>query len=278
MKGCFMKEKIVYVCSNDSGNLLIGRLIESGYTVDIVKSKSDISILQKKDSISAVILHISSNQAEEINVLDQMRKSLGLRNIKLIVITVSTLRNIIKRAIDEGAVEIITDISKPDLVIRKISEKVGFSLKSNKKDLYIEKDFILLSFRELINRELKAASRGNYQLSVVSLYPVNEMGLFTELSEDFYNSLKAVCINTLRDTDYAFIQDHHIVAILPFADIDGCEIVVQRLKDVYKTHPALKPVNQYTELFASYATFPEDGKVLEKILDKAESGIRKLLV
>ena len=260
--------RIAYICLNSVGNLFIGRLIENGCKVDIIKSKADIKLI-KKQGLKAVIVHISSAQALEIDIASSIKLSLGLENIKYIVITEYKFRNIINKAIDIGASDIITDVSNSEQVIKKISEIAGIIPEKSANDIFSDTDFILLSFNELIVRELKAAARGNYELSIATLYPETDMGPFTEVTGDFLNSIKVIFTKFLRDTDYVFIHNKTILVILPFADEEGCGIVVDRLKETYKSHPALKPVNIYTNINSLSATFPKDGRTAEKLLEKA---------
>lgn len=264
-----MSESIAYICLNDCGNLIIGRLIENGYNVDIIKSKADIKLINEKEQVKAVIVHITSANAPEIDMARSINLALGLDGVKYIVITEFKYRDIIKEAIDLGASDIITDLSDYEQIIRKIGDIAGVVNQTEANELYVETDFIMMSFNEVIIRELNAAARGSYELSIVTLYPETDMGQYREISDDFLNTLKVVFAQKLRSTDYVLIHDKKVVVVLPFTDDEGCNIVIEKLKETYSSHPALKPVNTYTRINYSFAIFPRDGRTVEKLIGKA---------
>lgn len=273
-----MADKIVYICFKDDGNIIIGSLIEDGYNVDIIKNKNDIKTLIKPDEIKLLAVHASSENAPELELANQMKINYGFDNVKIVVITSFTLREIIMKALQLGAVDILTNITDSRQIVKRVEDISGIKKTNKSDDLYVEKDFILLSFEELVNREVKAAGRGMYNLSIVCLYPVTVDGTYLECNEEFMNSLKTIVRNSLRDTDYVFLHEKYVVAVLPFADEDGCQIVIERLKNVYQSHAVLKPENTYSTLEANYAIFPKDGRVADKLLNKIEMDINAIRV
>jgi len=273
LKGKYMVGRIAYVCFKDVGNLIIGSLIEDGYVVDIIKDKNDIKVLIKPDEIKVLVVHASSEKADELELANQMKINYGFDKVKVIVVTSFTLREIIMKALHIGADDILTNVNDTKQIVKRIEDISGIRKANKSDDLFVEKDFILLSFEELVNREVKAAGRGAYCLSIVCLYPITIDGSPMDCTEEFMNSLKTIIRNSLRDTDYAFLHEKFVVAVLPFADEDGCQIVIDRLKDVYQSHSVLKPENSYSTLEANYATFPKDGRVVEKLLNKIEMDI-----
>lgn len=273
-----MVDRIAYICFKDVGNIIIGSLIEDGYLVDIIKNKNDVKTLLKPDEIKLLVVHASTENAAELELANQMKINYGFENVKIVVITGFTLREIIMKALHIGAEDILTNIDDTKQIVKRVEDISGIK-KSNKSDeLFVEKDFILLSFEELVNREVKAASRGTYNLSIVCLYPVTIDGTHLDCNAEFLNTLKTIIKNSLRDTDYVFLHERFVVAVLPFADDEGCQIVIERLKNVYQSHSVLKPENTYSTLEANYAVFPKDGRVAEKLLNKIELDIKAISV
>jgi len=269
-----MVGRIAYICLDDSANIIIGRLIENGLEVDIIKSKLDIKGIKQFSDIKAIVVHPSKEEAVELELANYMKIGFGLKEVKIIVITNFTVREVIMKALELGANDILTDLTDSESVVKRIEDISGIKNANGNNKLYEEKDFILFSFKELVEREVKAASRGEYSLAIVYLYQLIDAGLYIDAPEDFLSSLKTIVKNSVRDTDYVFIQDKYIVLILPFANGEGCENVIERLKGTFKKHPVLKPVNSFALLEGSYAIFPNDGRVAEKLMNKVEADIK----
>lgn len=268
-----MYKRIAFFCNSNDAQLLVGKLIEEKFKVEIIKQAKEITEIKDITSIDLFVAQITSNAAKEIDNITLLRKNTGCINIPLVVISAHTDREVIMKSVAAGAKEFITRPDDHAFIINKLYMTMGIEDKKISSDHYEENDFILISFNEIYNREIKAASRGDYPVSVALLYPVMTKSCEVVNEADFLNTLRTVIKKNLRDTDWTFIHKDVIGIILPFSDYNGCEIVLDRIKNIYKNHAVLKPNNTYSELQAVSVTFPHDGRVSHKLLEKLNEAL-----
>lgn len=266
-----MYKKIAFFCNSNDAQLLVGKLLENSVKVNIIKNKGELEHIDNLTNIDLIIAQLSSANATELELVNYFRKHSGCSSTPLIVISSFTNREVILKSVSAGAKEFLSKPNEHDIILNKVYSILGLNSDKIGNNLKEESDFIMLSFEEVFSREVKAASRGDYPVSVALFYPIIEYNDSEINDNNFYDMLKAVLKKNLRDTDWVILYKNTVAVIMPFADIAGCNIVVERLKECYYNHAILKPFNDIYSLDAVSITFPVDGRVAHKLLEKLEN-------
>lgn len=249
-----------------------------------VKDKNEIvNVLQEKKDINAVVWTINSIDQRDYDSIKRLKGKEAYKNIPIIIVSKFTDKKYIIKAIECGAVEYIAKPYDENSVLKKICRILGVPTQKtlNKGP---EEDIVVFSFSEMLNKEIKAAGRGGYDLSImmVSVAPDDEKKITPDNSEDIIALINKVMKSRLRETDTTFqYGTNNLIMLLPFANRDGIKVVDEKINDIFNTHSLIKQKNgdSYVLITAS-VSYPDDGKVRNKLLEKLEENfnVNKMLL
>jgi CheY-like chemotaxis protein len=197
------------------------------------------------------------------------------RNIPLVAVSGLTDRMLIIKAIEAGAVEYIAKPFNYNTVYNKFCHILGIPYDIS-PGLFVEEDIVTFSFLEMFNREIKAASRGNHSISIMLAAVAHDGN--SDIRHGDVNNLAELTIRViktkLRDTDTIFHHRSGIIAILlPFTAKCDVAVVERKLHDAFNTHSLIKPRNRRFKLITASVTFPDDGRVGDRLLEELEDAL-----
>lgn len=123
-------------------------------------------------------------------------------------------------------------------------------------------EYVSFSFQELLDLELKRAYRGKqpFSLTLVSF----STGAQADRS-------LLVLQDTLRDTDTVFRHgEASFLVFMPMTNMEGLEIVMQRLKQSLASRDFLDDGAVSTEFIVISVTYPQDGDSKKTLLNSLE--------
>lgn len=253
--------------------------------LSILKDK-DIKISGVKDSYEAektiafdksiriimwVINSSDLNKYEEIKVLTAKRN-----NIPVFVVSKNADKKYILSAIASGAKEYIARPFEKNTVLKKINEYVNIDGDKRKSGA----DTITYTLEELLAKEIKLASRGNYQVSMFMLSIIeedSELGEVLDLLELFEIIIKFTK-QKLRETDTIVHYKDNLIFILPFCKLDGIEKVKKKIFRTIEDNSTIKKMMTGYRMVLESVIYPENGKTKDALLKSLEKKIKKLFV
>jgi CheY-like chemotaxis protein len=245
--------------------------------IDMKDEEEVIKCLQaKKMDVSAVMWVVNSSEdAEDFNSIRKLKSKEVCKSLPIVVISKFTDKKHIIKAVESGAAEFIAKPYDQAVVRKKIFKILDIPVESD-KDKMAEEDFITFNFPEMFSREMKGASRGGYSLTLalVSIQdPAQDPMAYRSISDIAYYFSKVLKIK-LRETDSVFrYRSNQLVLLLPFTAKSGAEQVEKKIEELYYTHSVIKAKDKgYKPVIAS-VTFPDDGRIKEKLLEKLEKAI-----
>lgn len=250
-------------------------------SVNIVNVKDEIEAMnmlhEKKIQINVIVWTFNSIDAKDFESIRRMKSREAYKAIPVIIVSKFTDKRFIIKAIECGANEYIAKPYDFDAVQKKFSRLLGINTdKSKNKET--EEDIISFSFSDMLNKEIKSASRGGYNLTLLmaAVSLDNSKGQGQDNSEEIIALINTVMKSRLRETDTAFQYGaSNLIMLLPFADKTGSKVVENKLQNIFTTHSLVKQKNNGCyELFVTSVTFPFDGKIKDKLLEKLEKNFK----
>lgn len=269
------------LCIDESGTTGI-ELLEmlSKLNIKVVNAKDKVSVsdVENKFDFSAIICIVESEELRELDYIKDLKLKDFFCNLPVIAISNYPDRRCILKAIDSGVNEFIAKPYNKDILLNKICGLLGIDKvkECNRLDYLNEEDIITFSFSEMFNKEVKAASRGGYPVSIMLANIASRLNDSVNVINvnEITNNLYRVTKTKLRDTDTVFVYGKSGLAmLLPFADKQGAITVDGKIKHAFENHTLLKDYNVEYKLITSIASFPEDGKIQQKLLEKAQIGL-----
>lgn len=229
-------------------------------------------------NINAIIWTVNSTECNEFEDIRDIKKRETYKHIPVIIISKHTGKNYIIKAIEAGAIEYIAKPYDANTIANKINKVLG--IPQEKVSDEVDDDIITFNFSEMLNREIKAASRGGYSLTLMLVSVVsensNEEILYDEM--ELINTVSRVMKTKLRDTDTIFLYGNNsMIALLPFTDNEGAKVVESRINSTFASHTVIKQKNKGYKLVIGSATFPEHGKVRNKLLEYVKASFNNNL-
>ncbi|MCX7749823.1 MAG: response regulator [Clostridia bacterium] len=252
-----------------------------GIDVNILYVKDDIEALNtlydnRAPGIDAIIWTIHSPNPDEFDVIKNVKLKEAYSHIPIIILSKFTDKKYIIKAIEVGAVEYIAKPYDKTTALNKIMKILGikFDVSVFEKS---HNDMITFNYSDMISRELKAASRGEYPMtmmlvSVTSVYPdIKKQSTISEI----INLINKVIKSRIRETDTTFYYGiNNLIILLPFVGRNAASFVEKKIHNIFKTHSLIGDVGKGFSLVAASVTYPEDGKIKEKLLEKLETNFK----
>ncbi|MDP4092815.1 MAG: response regulator [Bacillota bacterium] len=239
-----------------------------------VKDETDAeNVLESmKTPVNAIIWTINSVDMKDFESIKRLKELDSFKNIPVIIISKFTDKKYVIRAIEAGAVEYIAKPYDEAAVLRKICKAIGVAY-DKALDKSLDDDIVTYSFSEMFNKEIKAASRGKYPMTIMlaSVVPNKAEAENKKEIEDIALLVLRILKTRLRETDIAFqYGSNNMVLLLPFAGRDDVDGIKKKIFKMFSDHTAIKQKNLGYALKISSVTFPDDGKVKDKLLEKLE--------
>ncbi len=232
-----------------------------------------------KLSFNAVIWVLNSSELDNLDYIKELKYKDDFKDIPVIVTSKFTDKKYVVKAIQVGAREYIAKPFEETVVLQKVCNLLGIPYsKAVKKNM--EDDILTFSFSEMFNREIKTAGRGGYSLTIMlaslSTDDLEKDGQQTV--SEVTGLISKVLKTKLRDTDSVFSHGtNNLIMLLPFADRAGAECIKDKIMDIYETNPLIKQKSEGYRLITTSVSYPEDGKIKDRLLEKLEEEMDDLL-
>jgi GGDEF domain-containing protein len=124
----------------------------------------------------------------------------------------------------------------------------------------------MFTFEDIMDKEIRAASRGGYPLSVL-LILADERDTHRLMNKEATDILAAVLKRRLRNTDVVIrTESNTIFILLPFVDKAGLPTVIKKVSKLVDSHSVIKKTMNAHHMQMASVTFPDDGKTMEELL------------
>lgn len=267
MKGCILLVDEVGIVKIEINNIL------RNYGIEIAHVKDGVEVLNYlhlyKDKVKLILWSYVSQDYSDFDTIKSIKSKEIYQAIPVAMISKLTDRKYIIKAIEAGVSEFIAKPYDEETVIKKIDKLLGnILLGGTERD---QEDVLMYTFSDMLNREIKAAGRGNHPLTIMLSTVVDNYGTAKNVNEyyEVIDSIIKVIRSKLRDTDTVFYYgSNNIIILLPFCDKAGSTIVEQKVKSIFNSHTIIKTKNRGMSLITSSVTFPDDGKIKDRLLEK----------
>ncbi len=214
---------------------------------------------------NAIVWTVSVKNLADFDTLGEIKAP-----CPIVVVSDFTDKKYVIKAIENGADDYISRPYEDNVVLKKLEKAL------NLPDGHVPEenfdDFLVINFDEMLSRELSAAARGNYKLSVIMITLLDENIDYDEVTR----LMRFIMQSRLRNTDSVFrLGMDRIVAILPFTDVEGRKVVSQKLEKFFNEHSLIRKLGGPFNFQFSEVTYPDDGKVktnLLKLLEERQNG------
>jgi two-component system chemotaxis response regulator CheY len=227
---------------------------------------------EKKSEINAVIWTINTMDFDDFEEIKRIKDKDAYKHIPFIVVSRFTNKKYIIKAVEAGAVEYIAKPYDESAVLKKMYKILGVPY--DKSAVRIDEDIVTFNFYEMLNKEIKAASRGSYPMSImlVSLIPEKPEEATHESVKDLLALVSKVMKTKLRETDTIFNYSiNNLITLLPFADTKGAKTVENKIHDIFCSHSLIGRKSNGYRLITASITYPDHGKIKDKLLEKLEN-------
>lgn len=265
------------LCVDELG-LIRAELLEmlKRFDVKISSVKNEVEALSylhaPKEKVDALVWSINTIGLKGLESIRSIKSKAIYKDLPVIIVSKFTDRKYVIKAIEAGACEYIAKPYDEALAAKKLCNAIGMAYEGN-KGLHHNEELVMFSLEEMLTREIKAASRGRHPLSImlvsVALKAASDSPM--DNSNEIVDLLNKVLRIKLRDTDTVFSYgDGKLMVLLPFADKEGTPAVSKKVMEAFENHTMIKNKRHEYDLTISSVTYPDDGKIKEKLLEKLE--------
>jgi PleD family two-component response regulator len=245
--------------------------------VNIINVKDEIetiNTLREHKDIHAIIWTINSIDLRDYDVIKRLKTKEAYKNIPIIIVSKFTDKKYIIKAIESGAMEYIAKPYDEDTVVKKICRVLGVHMEKTVNKTH-EEDIVVFNFSEMLSKEIKSAGRGGYEMSILMASVARNSSIVNikDNSEEIVALISKIMKGRLRETDTTFLYGtNNLIMLLPFAGKEGIKSVEKKINDIFINNSLIKQKNtgNYVLVTAS-VSFPEDGKIKDKLLEKLEN-------
>jgi len=267
MKGCILLVDEVGIVKIEINSIL------KEYGIEVVHVKDGLEAMNylhvEKDKVRLILWSYVSQDYSDFETIKNIKAKEHYQSIPIAIVSKFADRKYIIKAIEAGVSEFIAKPYDNETVVKKIDKLLGNIILGNTGRE--QEDMLMYTFSDMLTREIKAAGRGSHPLTIVLATVVDEIGKMKNTNEfyDVINDMVKVTRTKLRDTDTVFYYgSNNMIALLPFCNKEGSVVVEHKIKNIFNSHSTLKSKNREIALISSSVTFPNDGKIKEKLLEK----------
>jgi len=243
------------------------------YGIEVAHVKDGLEALNylhvNKENVRLILWSYVSQDYADFETIKNIKSKEHYQAIPIAIISKFTDRKYIIKAIESGVSEFIAKPYDNETVVKKIDKLLGNIILGNTGRE--QEDVLMFTFSDMLTREIKAAGRGNHAMTILLATVVDEIGKMKNTNEfyDVINDMVKITRTKLRDTDTIFYYgSNNMIGLLPFCNKEGSIVVEQKIKNIFNANSTLKTKSRGIALIASSVTFPEDGKIKEKLLEK----------
>ncbi|MGE5329993.1 MAG: response regulator [Deltaproteobacteria bacterium] len=267
MKGCIMLVDEVGIVKIEMNAILKEYGIEVAHVKDGMEAINYLHA--NRENVKLILWSYVSQDYSDFETIKNIKSKEQYQAIPIAIISKFTDRKYIVKAIESGVSEFIAKPYDYETVVKKIDKLLGNIILGNTGRE--QEDVLMFTFSDMLTREIKAAGRGNHSLTIILATVVDEVGKMKNTNEfyDVINDMVKVTRTKLRDTDTVFYYgSNNMIVLLPFCNKEGSLVVEQKIKNIFNSHTTIKSKVKGVALIASSVTFPDDGKMKEKLLEK----------
>lgn len=250
--------------------------------VSIINVKDEIdtlNLLQERKDINAIVWTINSLDLRDYESIKRLKSKEAYKHIPVIIVSKFTDKKYIIKAIESGAIEYIAKPYIKETVLKKICRILGVPMEKTINKI-TEEDIVVFNFSEMLNKEIKSAGRGGYDMSILmaSIAPESSRIITQDNGEELIALINIVMKGKLRETDTIFEYGvNNLIMLLPFAGKDGIKSVDKKIREIFNTHSLIKQKNDGNYfLVTASVTFPTDGKIRDNLMEKLEKKLDEL--
>ena len=242
--------------------------------------EAEATFKDRKINYNAIVWAMNSVDFSVFDAIKHLKTKEEFKSIPIVIISKFTDKRYIIKAIESGAIEYIAKPYNEETVLNKLCRVLGIPFEKSSVNL-LDEDIITFNFKELLNKELKAASRGGYDFSLIMATVVQKENniVKNEDKNNLIGLINRVIKNNLRETDSSFIYtSSNILILLPFSDKDGTKAIEQKIRNIYESNSMIKKKNEGYHLVIASITYPDDGKIKHVLLKKLEDEFEKCVI
>jgi CheY-like chemotaxis protein len=227
-------------------------LEDSGYVVEEASSGQEalMRIRGKRDPYDLVILDIHLPGMDGLAVLENLKLLPDYRYVPVMVITVDSNLEVVKRAIELGAVDFLCKPYSFEVLVRRVERLIGPGARGELTPAGL--------LQKVLRNEINRANRGNLKLALV-LARSRDAGR-EKISEAGRQTRRC-----LREIDTVIeLSKSTLALVLPLTGEKGAEVVIKKLEKI------LPGSWSY-----GFAVYPDNGNDGEEIFSYAEASLRE---
>jgi PleD family two-component response regulator len=268
-----MRFNIISVDEYGLTKLEIANMVKD-LNISILNAKDDVDVLSmlkdKKNDIHAIIWAFNKVDSDCFAAIKSLKSKEICKSIPIIIVSQFTDKSYIIKAIEAGAGEYIAKPYDETAVRKKICRILGIPSENSFMHT-IDDDIITFNFSEMFSREIKSAARGNYAMTVLLVTLVIQDPKEVAEIDGLVQTLCRVLKTRFRETDSIFrYGTDSLIILLPFTDKSGAKVVEDKINDSFKSHSVLKQKNISGNLVIANVSYPDDGRIKDKLLEKLE--------
>ncbi len=279
-----MKMNILSVDAMNITKIELSSLLKD-YDVNIIGVTNELEALNVlhdgKVDISAIVWTVNFVDELAFSAIKGMKRRGKYKHIPIVVVSKFTDKSHIIRAIEAGASEYIVKPYGETVLLNKMLKTLNLPFRRDEESKTEDIDISLYSFPEMYNKEFKAASRGGYALSILLASVMPDPGMNDREKKDldgFVETVKKVIKTRMRETDVSFKLGSNVIILLPFTDKKGANVFGEKLKKVFNSHSSIKQQKEGYSFLTISVSFPEDGRIKEKLLEKLEQDFNNYMI
>ncbi|RCX14794.1 diguanylate cyclase with GGDEF domain [Anaerobacterium chartisolvens] len=241
------------------------------------EEEAESLLLGKRHKINVVVWAVNNPESKDLEFIKKIKSGGQHKSLPVIVISGFTDKKHIIKAIEAGVNEYIAKPYDQETVVKKLYKIMGITLERTEA-LKLSDDIMSFSFFEMLDKEIKGASRGAYPLTIMmgGIQSAGNTPVEPNDSEDLLKALRTALKCNLRGTDTCFYYDtSKLIILLPFANKQGAEAVKAKINKLFDTNSVIQQKNTGYKLNLAGVSFPEDGKTKSKLLEKLEDSFSK---
>lgn len=255
------------------------------YNINIISVKTEleaVSILYENEKIDILLWAINSSNLMQFDRIKEITRKNIFKRVAVVVISKYADKRHFIKAIESGAKEFIVRPFDKNTLIKKLSKFIRLEKKLDRNiKILDEGEKISYSIVELLNKEIKAASRGEYKLSLIMLTltkkseDVEPEYLEKEIIEVYIKLLRS----KLRETDIVMkFQNNYILLILPFTDLNGVQSVKGKSDKIFDKHSTLIKMKNGYKIIKHNVTYPNEGKTKDLLIETLEKKMKNIKI
>lgn len=230
-------------------------IVRCADTIDTFKS-----IFDSRIEPDIIVWTITSKNLYDMEMLHEIKAK-----CPVIVVSDYADREYIIEAVEKGVDDYITYPYQDKIVLKKLLRAMNYPANSILDDDV--GNVLVIDFNDMVIRELSAAARGNYKLSILLIVVESDDAICGEITK----LMSLIIQSRLRNTDSVFrMGTSRLIVLLPFTHVSGRIEVCRKLEIFFNEHSIIRKLGSPNRIIFSGVTYPDDGKVKEKLLDLLE--------